>query len=157
MMSRLCGLLAVTMVAGTAAGTVAGCRTPPAMRNCGDDVSGQWLLPGESGRWTFHDSAGRIDGFPLQPDQRVSPDGVIGAPRWIELMRDHDVVAGRMHRRYMRREQRCEATANLRIRACHDQVMEVERATLPLPTSLQPCIWSPPQSNTQELWRRVSQ
>ncbi len=153
MMLRLCALLAAT----TAAGTVAGCRRSPPLRNCGDDLSGQWLLPGESGRWTLRDSAARIDGFPLRPDQHVSPDGVIGAPRWIELVRDHDVVAGRMHRRYMRREQRCEATGNLRILACHDHVMEVERSALPVPISMQPCVWSPPQSNTQELWQRVSQ
>lgn len=150
---RLCALLAVM----TAAGTVAGCRTPPALRDCGDDVSGQWQLPSDLGRWILHDSAGRIEGFPLRPDQRVSPDGVIGAPRWLELVRDHDVVAGRMHRRYMRREQRCEATGNLRILACHDQIMEVERSALPSPTTMLPCVWSPPQSNTQERWQRVSQ
>jgi hypothetical protein len=152
MMLRLCCLLAVTSLAGT----VAGCRTPPALRNCGDDLSGQWLLPGEAGRWALHDSAARIDGFPLRPDQQVSPDGVIGAPRWLELVRDHDVIAGRIHRRYMRRAQRCEATGTLRILACHDQVMEVERSALPAPSNLQPCVWSPNQSITQELWQRVS-
>ena len=80
-MLRLCALLAAT----TAAGTVAGCRTPPPLRNCGDDLTGQWLLPGDAGRWILHDGAARIDGFPLRPDQHVSPDGVIGAPEEMKL------------------------------------------------------------------------
>ncbi|MBP9088334.1 MAG: hypothetical protein KBG15_19595 [Kofleriaceae bacterium] len=142
-------LLAVT--------TVAGCRTPPALRNCGDDLSGQWALPGESGRWTLRDSAAHIEGFPLSPDQRAGADGVIAAPRWLELVREQDVLAGRMHRRHMRREQRCEAAANLRIVACHGQTLDVERSALPTPTSMQPCAWSPSPSNVQEQWQRVSQ
>lgn len=149
MMLRLWCLLAVT--------TATGCRTPPALRNCGDDLSGQWLILGEPGRWTLRDSATRIDGFPLDPDHRTDAGDVLGAPRWLELVRDHDVIVGRMHRRYMRRAQRCESTASLRIIACHDQRMDVERSALLAPTNMQPCSWPPASSKVQEQWQRVSQ
>ncbi len=140
-----------------AVATVMGCRTPPALRNCGDDLSGQWQLAGARERWTLRDHANRIEGFPLAPDLREGVDGILAAPRWIELVRDHDVIAGRVHRRYTRREQRCEATSNLRIVACHGQLIDVDRATMPTPTTMQPCVWSPVQSNVQEQWQRVSQ
>lgn len=138
-------------------GGLGGCRNLPGLRDCGDDLTGQWALPNEPGHWLLRDAGTRIEGYPLEPDLR-SDDGVIAAPRWLELMRNNKALLGRLHRRYAQRDQHCEAVAPLRIVSCHEQTLEVERGPLPVPATMQqPCTWQPAASNVHEQWQRVGQ
>jgi len=154
---KIAALAISAAVLSASTSTLSGCRNLPPLRDCGDDLTGQWQLPNEPGRWFLRDAATRIEGYPMTPDLR-SNDGVIAAPRWFELMRNDKALLGRMHRRYVQRDQQCEAVVPLRIVSCHEQTLDVERGPLPVPATMQqPCTWQPSASNVLEQWQRVGQ
>jgi hypothetical protein len=134
---------------------VLGCQRSDSLQSCSDDISGQWQLGNEPGLWLLTDSPTRIDGYPLLPDKQALAGDVVAAPRVVEFERGNGMLVGRMRRRFMHREQKCEAAVALRVTACREHTLVVEREPLNAPTSLSPCSWPLSAGPRGEQWRRV--
>ena len=131
---------------------LAACDQRAAITSCDQDLSGIYDVAGK--RWMLAEQRGSFEGYPLFDDSgRGSSDEV--APRWIELARQPNGIAGLVRRRYMRGASSCEAKVLLRITSCADDALEVVVADPAPPLAFEPCRFGRLDSSRRERWRRV--
>jgi hypothetical protein len=154
-------------LAGAAAAAVAlaGCGRRP-LASCDDDLRGVYAdreRPAE--RWMILDRGDALEAYAVFPDADgpgpEGADGVVAAPREIELHRGSGAlpagtapIAGTLHRRYMRRADRCDARVAVHVARCAGDAIELVLADPAPPTGFAPCTWPPPGASRVARWRR---
>jgi hypothetical protein len=119
---------------------------------CADDLGGAWTS-NDGRRWMILDERATLEVFPIFTDTEA-PDGVVAAPRVIDLARAGAVLAGTLHRRYERRADACDARVPVHVTACADDRLELVVAEPSPPLQFAPCEWPSPAPAAVLRWTR---
>lgn len=106
------------------------------------------------------DRGDALEAFAVFPDaDGPGSDGVVATPRELELHRGSAAhIAGMVHRRYMRRAERCDARTEVHVVRCAGDatgdVIELVLADPAPPLAFAPCTWPAPGASRVVRWRR---
>ncbi|MFN0247447.1 MAG: hypothetical protein ACKV2T_11225 [Kofleriaceae bacterium] len=132
----------------------AGCSSPPPLSTCADSLAGTWRSDG--GEWMLLDRGASLEGYPLFDDSRTGDPTIAVAPRALDLLREGDVVDGRMTRRYTRGGDSCLAKVPFRVLSCAGSTLEVIFADTSPPMQFAPCVESARSNpSRREKWERT--
>jgi hypothetical protein len=122
------------------------CSHREPIASCADDLGGVWTTA--TGRWMVLDNRTTLEAYPLFDDAALS-----GAPRVIDLARG-DKLEGQVKRRFVQRQQTCDARAPFHVTLCKDDTLQVVRGEVAPPLSFSPCTWGQSLPSHVENWRR---
>jgi hypothetical protein len=152
------GLVAIGLLAAAAS---AGCGRR-SLGSCDDDLRG--VYTSGSGRspelWMILDRGDALEAYAVFPDaDGPGSDGVVAAPRELELHRGPAAhIAGMVHRRYMRRAERCDARTEVHVVRCTGDAtgdtIELVLADPAPPLEFAPCTWPAPGASRVVRWHR---
>jgi hypothetical protein len=152
------GPVAIGLVAAAAS---AGCGRR-GLGSCDDDLRGMYTSGSERSpeRWMILDRGDALEAYAVFPDaDGPGSHGVVAAPRELELHRGSGAtIAGMVHRRYMRRAERCEARTEVHVVRCAGDatgdMIELVLADPAPPLEFAPCTWPAPGASRVVRWRR---
>jgi hypothetical protein len=138
---------------------LAACSHRAEIASCDDDLRGVYVADGE--RWMVLDNGATLEAYPLFPDGGA-PGELVVAPRVIDLARPADPspraanagLVGTLHRRYMRRAERCDAQLPVHVTRCAGDALELVLADPAPPLGFAPCTWPGPGPSRIVRWRR---
>lgn len=135
---------------------VASCtQSSPPLASCADSIAGVWHS--DTGDWMLLDRGASIEGYPLFDDSKEpAGEGIVVAPRAIDLTRDRDEIGGEISRRYMHGGDSCITKVPLHVLACTADTLELVLADTSAPTQFTPCTESARKNpSRREKWRRT--
>jgi hypothetical protein len=145
--------------------TTAACHRRAPLASCEDNLRGVYTA-GPDERWMILDSGDSLEAYPLFPDVD-GPPGLEVHPRRIDLTRGAaasaasasttlvgTVLAGTVHRRYLRRADICEAQAPVHITRCAGDTLELVLTDPAPPLGFSPCQWPGPAPSRLVRWQR---
>ena len=129
-----------------------GCSVRPHVHACTDDLTGAWI-DGGGHHWMLLDHRGTVEGYPIFADTDVK-DGVLAAPRVIDLQRAGAGLTGHVTRRFAERGDECDARALVEIATCRDDTLQVLIGEPAAPAALAPCRAGREAAPRIERWQR---
>jgi len=134
---------------------IAACSQRAPIATCDDDLRGVYRDGGE--RWMVLDHGATLEAYPLFPDA-VAPAGADAgleiAPRVIDLTRGRGLLAGTLHRRYLRGAESCDARVPVHVTSCTGDLVALVLSDPAPPISFAPCWWPGPGPSRVVRWRR---
>jgi hypothetical protein len=137
------------MMRGAIVLAIAACRRDP-IDSCDDNLRGIW--DSDRGPWMILDAGNDLEVYPLFGDVPTSNVGV--APRVIDLHRTSSGLTGTLHRRYMQRDESCDARVPVRVASCVHDTLEILLVDPMPPLDFASCTWPLPARSRVERWSR---
>ena len=128
-----------------------GCERRAAIASCDANLAGQYSIEGQ--RWAVVDHGATLEAVPMFSDVPAIA-GLEIAPRWIDLARTANGIAGHVRRRYMRGSSICTAKRAVRVTACVADTLDLLIADPVPPIEFEPCTFPRADANRHERWHR---